>query len=117
MNIDRRIAAKKFGQKWRQLTQPDTIDGADPNRAGDHRADFAQPIFEFEKFSDDFLARGIKDLTGGSGFDTRTASFYQSAIVFFFQAADLLANCRLGNEILRIGIRKASTFDYVEEDL
>ena len=47
MNVDGWIVAQKFGQVRRQLVQADAVNGADPNRSGDNRADLAQPIFQF----------------------------------------------------------------------
>ena len=72
MNIDRRIVAQEFRQIRRQLVQTDAVNGADANRAGDHRADFAQAIFQLEEFADDFLARGVENLAGGGRFDSRS---------------------------------------------
>src|SRR5208282_3204667 len=83
----------------------------------DHRADLAQPVFEFHEPAYNFLAGGVENLSRGSWFDSSAPAFYQSAIVFFLQASDLLADRRLGYKVLRGGIREASTFDYVAEDL
>src|SRR5487761_456745 len=113
MDIDRRIVAQEFGEVRRRLMQPDAVDGAHANRSGDYRTDLAQPILQLHEAADDFLAGGIQNLAGRSRFDSRPAPFYQSAVVLFFEAADLLADCRLGDKILGGGIRKAPAFDYV----
>src|ERR1039457_3150715 len=117
MYIDGRIVAEKLGQIRRQFVQANAVNGADANRARDHRADLAQPVFQFQKTAHDFLAGGLQDLTGRRGFDSGSSPFYQSAVVLLFQAPDLLADRRLSNEVLRRGIRKASALDYVAEDL
>src|SRR5271156_1893401 len=117
MHINRRKVAQKFGQVRRQLMQSDTVNGANPNRPRDHRADFAQAIFQFQEAAYDFLAGGVEYLPGRGRFDSCSSAFYQSAVVLLFQASDLLADRRLSNKVLRRGIRKASTLDYVAEDL
>src|SRR5712672_1108835 len=70
--------AQKFCQVWRQLVQADAVHRADANRAGDHRADFAEPILELQKSPHDLFARGVKNLSGRSWFDSGASAFYQS---------------------------------------
>src|SRR5271156_2749620 len=117
MNVDGRKIAQKFGQIRRQLMQADAVNGADANRARDHRSDLAQPVLQLQEPPHDFLARRVQNLPRRRRFDSRSPAFYQSAVVLLFEAANLLADRRLSNEVLRRGIRKASTLDYVAEDL
>src|SRR6204780_541548 len=97
--------------------QAAAVNGADANRPCHHRADLAQPVFQFEEPAHDFFARRVENLAGRRGFDSGSSAFYQSAVVLLFEAPDLLADRRLSDEVLRRGIRKASAFDYVAEDL
>src|ERR1700675_1683081 len=97
--------------------QANAAHGAYPNRAGHHRAKLAQRILQFQEPAHNLLAGGVQNLPGGGRFNSGPSAFYQSAVVLFLQAADLLADSRLSYEILRGGIRKASTFNYVAENL
>src|SRR6266850_4571709 len=96
MDIDGWKITQKFGQVRRQLVQTDAVHRADANRAGNHRADFAEPILQFKESPHDFLAGGIKNLPGRGRFDSGAFAFYQSAVILLFEAADLLADRRLG---------------------
>src|SRR5713226_3269537 len=100
VHVDGRIIAQELGQVGRQLVQTDAVHRADANRAGDHRADFAESILQFQESAHDFLARGVEDLPGRGRFDSGASAFYQSAVILLFEAADLLADRRLGYEIL-----------------
>src|ERR1039457_5425215 len=117
MYIDGRIVAEKLGQRRRQFVQANAVNGADANRARDHRADLAQPGFQFHETEHDFPVGGVQYLSGRRRFDSGSSAFYQSAVVLLFQAPDLLADRRLSDEVLRRGIRKAFALDYVAEDL
>src|SRR6266852_1783904 len=81
VDIDGRKIAQKFGQVGRQLVQTDAIHGADTNRAGDHRADFAESILQLQESAHDFLAGGVENLSGRSWFDSGASAFYQSAVI------------------------------------
>src|SRR5258708_4960809 len=98
--VDSRKITEKFGQIRRQLMQTDAVHRADANRAGDDRANFAEPILELQESPHDLLARGVKNLSGRGWFDSGASAFYQSAVVLLFETADLLADRRLGYEIL-----------------
>src|SRR5262245_10936543 len=117
MDVDGRIVAQKLGQVGRELVKSDAVHSANPNRACHHRPNLAQAILQLHEAAHDLLAGGVENLARGSWFDSSSPAFYQSAIVFFLQAPNLLADRRLGYKVLRGGIRKASTFDYVAENL
>ena len=66
MHVDRRVVAQVLGEVRRQFMESHAIDGADPDRSGDDRADFAQPVLKLQEAADDFLAGGVKQLAGGA---------------------------------------------------
>src|SRR5271163_3177636 len=97
--------------------ESDAVHGAHADRARDHRANLAQAILELDKAPHDFLARIVQNLPCWSRFDTGPRPLQQSALVFVFEASDLLADGRLSHEVLRGSIRNTATFDNVAEDL
>src|SRR5579863_1288299 len=117
MHIDLRKGAQVFAQVWRQFMQTDAVHGADPDRAGDHRSDLAQAILQLDEPADDLLARIVENLPRRSRFDPGPRAFQQAAFVLVFEASDLLADRRLGHEILRGSIRNTAAFNNVAEDL
>ena len=80
--------------------QPDAVNRADPNRSRDDRSDLAQPVLELQEPPHDFLARRVENLSSGRRFDSGSSAFYQSAVILFLKAANLLADRRLGNKVL-----------------
>src|ERR1700722_10528778 len=97
--------------------ESDAVDGADPDRAGDDRTDLAQAILQLDEAPDNFLARIVENLSRRGRFDTGPRPLQQAALVLVFEASDLLADGRLGHEVLRGSIRNTAAFDNVAEDL
>src|SRR5208282_5466605 len=115
--VDRWIEAQKFTQIARQFVQSNAVNRPHPDRAGHYRTDFAQPVFELQEPANYLLARVVQNLTRGGRFDTSASAFYQTTIILVFQAANLLAYGRLGDEVLRCGIRKTTALDDVAKNL
>src|SRR5579883_1340195 len=116
MHIDLRIGPQKLAEIGWQFVQADAIDSADPNGAGNYRADLAQFVFEFNKSAHDLLAGIIKNLTGRSRLYAGARSFQQTTFIFVFKAPHLLADGGLRNKIWRSGKKTAAALNNFAKD-
>ena len=93
------------------------MDGRHPHRARDHVGQRLEARLHVLVALDDLLAHLVKDLARGGELHVAARPLEEAATVAILEGADLLADRRLGHEVLGSGRGEAPRLDHVAEDL
>src|SRR5437660_802488 len=117
VEVDLRVGLQVALDLRRQLVETDRVDGRHPHRARDHVGQRLEARLHVLVALDDLLAHLIKDLARGGELHVAARPLEEAATVAILEGADLLADRRLGHEVLGSGRGEAPRLDHVAEDL
>ena len=117
VEVDLRVGLQVALDLRGQLVEADRVDGRHPHRARDHVGQRLEARLHVLVALDDLLAHLVKDLARGGELHVAARPLEETATVAILEGADLLADRRLGHEVLGSGRGEAPRLDHVAEDL